>query len=157
MFHLVVQARPKTVESGYVDQDDSAWAQFFPELHYGRRVVADVFEHIEGKDKRCGIVGQRINSRQGLESVVDQLLPLAFVRLDAENVVAFALQAPGKSSHSAAEIDEAFFPPRSSADKVGQEGVVVVGAFERCEDVAAGVFAFHAAFLLEKRLYLIIA
>lgn len=157
MFHLVVQARPKTVESGYIDQDYSPSVQFFPELDNGRRVVADVFEHIERKDKRCGFVGQRIKRRQGLESGVDQLLPLAFVRLNADNVVAFALQTLGKSSHSAAEIDEALFPPRSSADKVGQESVVVVGAFERCEDVASGVFAFHAALLLEKRLYLIIA
>ena len=87
----------------------------------------------------------------------EQSLPLAFVGLNADDVVASTLKAFGKTSQSGAEIDKALFAARTSANKVRQESVVVVGAFERCGDVASGVFAFHAALLLEKRLYLIIA
>ena len=157
MFHLVVQARPKTVESRHVNEDDATWAQFFPELDYGGGILADVFENVERKDKRRGIIGQRIDCRQRFESFANQLLPLVFVGLDADDLVAFALKAPGKSSHAGAEINKTLFRTCVSSNKVGQESVVVVGAFERRKDVASGVFAFHSALVLEKRLYLMIA
>ena len=84
-------------------------------------------------------------------------MSLAFVRLNTEDVEAFATNPFGKDSQPGAEIDELLSVTRASADQVRQESVVVVGAFERCEDIASGVFACHAAWLLERRLYLMIA
>jgi len=84
-------------------------------------------------------------------------LSLAFVRLNTEDMEAFAANPFGKDSQPSAEIDELLSVTRTSAHQVCQESVVVVGAFERCEDIASGVFACHAALLLEKRLYLMIA
>ena len=86
-----------------------------------------------------------------------QLLPLVFVRLDADDLVAFALKRPGKSSHTASEINKTLFRTSASSNNVRQESVVVVGAFERREDVAPGVVPVHPALLLEKRVYLMIA
>jgi len=72
-------------------------------------------------------------------------LPLARVRLNANDIVAFAAKPFGKSSHPGAEINELLLATRASANEIRQESVVVVGAFERCEDIASGVLAFHPA------------
>ena len=116
-----------------------------------------MFEHIRRKDK-CGcVIRQPVHRGQRFEPFVDQVLPLAFVRFNTENRAAPVPKPSGKGANSRAEIDKPFFLSRGSQDKICQESVVVVGAFECCEDVPSGVFAFHADFFSEKTLYLMIA
>ena len=157
MFYLVVQARPKTLERRHIDEKNAAWPQFLPNLPGTRRVLRNVFEHIGRKDKGSCVIGERIHRGKRLKPVTDQLLPLAFVGFDTDNRPALAPKPPGKGANPRAEIDKPFFRPRISKNEIGQESVVVVGAFERCEDIPAGVFAFHADLFSEKTLYLMIA